>query len=110
MTFSIKRGTVVEHLHPAMVAALPTIVQVFQRHGSNTTLTEANDSIGRTWKSLHKGIPCRACDFRTWADVHGTQMDEGLKAAIALDLRKELGPDYDVTFGPHNLHVEFDPK
>ena len=110
MTFSIKPGAKVQHMHPAMVAAWPTVMQVFARYGYDTTLTEGNDTISRKHESYHKGIPCRACDFRTWADVHGTQMDDGMKAAIALDLRKELGPDYDVTYGPFNLHVEYGPK
>jgi len=109
MTLSVKRGAIIEELHPAMVTALPTIMQTFARHGLKTTITEGNDTIGRKHKSYHKTIPLRALDFRTWADATGLQLNDGVKAALAIDLRAELGSDFDVTYGPMNLHVEYDP-
>lgn len=111
MTLSIKQGVVIDKLHPAMVTALPTIMQVLRRHGLDATITEGNDTIDRQHYSLHKVIPLCALDFRTWEpNIPGKQIDDAQKAAICIDLRVELGEDYDVTWGAFNIHVEFDPK
>lgn len=110
MTLSVKSGVVIDQLHPAMVTALPTIMQVLARHGLSTTITEGNDTINRQHYSLHKVIPLCALDFRTWANDQGKQIDDGLRVAITIDLRQELGSDYDVTYNPFNIHVEYDPK
>ena len=109
MTFSVKEGVQIDRMHPAMVTAWPTIMQVFARHGYVTTLTSGNEG-QHMRNSLHKVIPCRACDWRTWADRKGTQLDIGIKTAIAMDLRKELGPDFDVVAEATHIHTEFDPK
>lgn len=110
-TLSFKDGVVVDRLHYSMVVALPAVMEVYAAHGyQNVTVTEGNDTINRQHFSYHKTIPLRALDFRTWADDKGTQMDMAQKAAIAVDLRRKLGKQYDVVYGRWNLHVEFDPK
>ena len=109
MSFSVKDGVQLDRMHPAMAAAWPTIMQVFAKHGYVTTITSGNEG-EHMRNSLHKVIPCRANDFRTWANAKGQQMDAGLKAAIATDIRKLLGKDYDVVVEGTHIHVEFDPK
>jgi hypothetical protein len=108
MNLSIKEGVRIERLHIAMVEALPIMVQVYASHGYELTITEGNDTINRQHPSLHKANPLRALDLRTW-QAPGVQMDDGVKASLALELRENLGPKYDVIWGPVNIHVEFDP-
>lgn len=111
MTLSIKEGVVCDQLHPAMVTIIPTVMQLFARYNYPCVITEVNDTINRKHRSFHKGIPCRAIDWRTWTTrTGGEQIDPGIKAAMVADLRQELGPDYDVTWSDWNIHTEYDPK
>ena len=109
MTLSIKEGVVIDRLHPAMVVAIPTVMQVFARHGFQSTITSGNEGEHGP-RSFHKVIPLRALDWRTWANSSGKQIDEGIKAAIVMDLRAELGPDYDVVLEATHIHTEYDPR
>ena len=111
MSFSVKPGTVIDRLHARMADAIPICVRVLNRHGViPATITEGNDTIGRKHRSFHKGIPCRALDWRTWADDSGKQLSDDKKQEIVNELQVELGIEYDVTFGKLNIHTEFDPN
>jgi len=113
MTLSVKRSVDFTMMDETIVVILPTVMQVFARHGINdTTITEVYnpDANLRPGRSFHKQLPCKAVDFRTWADKHGTQIDDGIRSSIVLDLRRELGPDYDVVSKPDHIHIENDPK
>jgi hypothetical protein len=108
MNLSIKEGVRIERLHIAMVEALPILTRVYARHGHELVITEGNDTINRKHHSLHKADPLRALDCRTW-ESPGVQMSNAKKARIVQDIRDELGPGYDVVWGPINIHVERDP-
>jgi len=106
VTFSVKPGVDLSDVHPAMVTAWPTIMQVFRRFGSDTTLTSGRDGKHMDG-SFHYTMPMRANDFRTWVDDHGTQMRDITKHAIALDLQSQLGDDYQVIVERTHIHIEF---
>lgn len=99
MSISLKPGVRCFGIHPEVVLAIAVAHGVFQRHGSDLTITsfiEGKHSPG----SLHyKGY---GFDARTWDldDEHQT----------AADLRQALGRDFDVVVEATHIHVEFDPK
>jgi hypothetical protein len=111
MTFTVKSGVILTEVHPAMVAAWPTIMQVLRRHGLNTTLTSGRDGTHMEG-SYHYHWPLQACDFRTWDpdEPPGTQLSQERKEAIAEDLRRELGEPFQVVVERTHLHVEFDER
>jgi len=109
MTFSVKPGVELTEVHPAMVAAWPTIMQVYRRHGYDCTLTSGRDG-SHMHGSLHYAVPMQANDFRTWADSSGRQMRDVEKHALAHDIQAELGEDFQVIVEPTHLHIEYDPR
>ena len=98
------KPTVVLDLERNMVKALPAIERAHQKVGiaRGALITSARDSIHKAG-SLHPyGL---AVDLRT-KDLSQEQI-----VKLAAELKKELGPDFDVVIeaSPLHIHVEFDP-
>lgn len=88
-------------LHPIWGIVLPIIDRVFAESGhSPCTITSAFDGTHQPGSLHYVG---RALDFRRW-DI------ETSATLVCADLRKELGPDFDVVLESDHIHVEFDPK
>ena len=97
-----KLGVNTEALSPHITSRFGVVDHIFLKHaGREAIITSGNDS-QHMIKSLHyKG---RAIDLRT------KDLTDKIKIKIVEDLRKTLGPDYDVILESTHIHVEFDPK
>lgn len=85
--------------HAAIVAEA-----VYKQYGVELVITSANDGVhggGDKKKTLHDdGL---AIDLRT-SNLGGRE------SAVAAELARQLGPEYDVVLEKDHIHVEYDPK
>lgn len=81
--------------HAAIVAET-----VYKKYGVEAVITSAKDG-KHSEKSLHyQGL---ALDLRTW-NLGGRE------AQAAGEIRRTLGPEYDVVLEKDHLHIEWDPE
>ena len=73
---------------------------VLKKYGSELVLTSVNDG-----KHMDDSLHYKGCafDVRTW-HISGREMQ------VITDLKRELGPDYDVVLEKDHLHIERDPE
>lgn len=95
----LKEGVNLEGVQWQMFKAAVIAEAVFAKHGSELTITSANDSKHGPNTLHHKGL---ALDLRTWQVT-------GREGALIADLKRELGDDYDVVLESDHIHMEFDP-
>jgi hypothetical protein len=88
-----------------MVAAIHPIARVFWLFGYDATITEANDTIERSWDSKHKRNPVEALDWRTWYNGEGGQMPASLKERIAEEIEREC-PKVKAVAKKTHIHTE----
>lgn len=100
----LKKGVIVnERTLPEMWLAAFVVDKVLRNNYGVlfTTITSAIDGVHGK-KSLHpKGA---AFDFRT------NDWPKGKEEQITTEIRKALGPQYDVVLEIDHLHVEWDPR
>lgn len=73
---------------------------IFKKYGATELIITAGTDGTHSENSLH--YEGRALDLRTW-DVSDV-------TAVAAELRRKLGKNYDVVIEKTHLHVEYDPK
>jgi|SRR3990167_181501 len=88
-------------LHPA----IRYVCDVISLVAREPVITSASDSIHKKG-SLHYGIKgdsrCRAIDLRT-KNLSNTE-------EVVKELKRRLGPDFDVVLEIDHLHIEYQPK
>lgn len=102
----LKSGATLENVSWRMFWAAIVADGIYKRHGGEAIITEGADTIGRAAWSKHHRDPVtglvNAVDLRTHnVDNPGT---------VARELRRKLGPSYDVVLEKDHIHVEYDPK
>ncbi len=100
---SLKPGVNFVEISDRIIEALPTIVRVYRKFGSDTTITSARDGVHMRKSKHYSG---EAIDLRT------TVIAPMVRPDLQFELQTALGRDYDVileTKQPH-IHVEFDEK
>jgi hypothetical protein len=65
-------------------------------------VTSVNDGKHRQGSLHYEGL---AFDIRTWALKTAADKEHALR-----ELKRALGPDYDVILEADHIHIEFDPK
>ena len=100
---SIKDGATLLGLVPQMVVAVIALHAIYQKRGVPLVITAGNDG-KHSETSLH--YAGTALDFRT-SNLPSPSSD-GI--AIADELSKALGRDYQVLFEGDHLHVAWRPK
>jgi hypothetical protein len=91
------------NIQPQTVLLLMIARGVYNDHGHDLTVTSVCDG-KHGENSLHyKGL---AADLRTVAAGIGAARAE----VLACEMRKRLGPQYDVVVEPTHIHAEFDPE
>jgi hypothetical protein len=98
---SIKADVSIAKLTPQMAVAHTIVAAVFKQHGYECIITSGDDG-KHSANSLH--YEGKALDFRT---RHLLPSD---KAAIAEQVARALGDNFDVVLERTHLHVEYDPK
>ena len=94
----LKPGVDISRLRPPIRRALCVLDEIFRKYNSELVITSTYDG---------NHLPCSlhyqhlAIDFR-YPHSHISQ--------IIPEIRKALGPDYDVVAEPDHIHVEYDPK
>lgn len=73
---------------------------VLKKYGSELVITSVNDGKHMVDSLHYKG---RAMDIRTW-------YIQGRELQVVAELKRELGPDYDVVLEKDHIHIEYDPK
>ena len=99
----IKEGVTVNGVQPECIMGLLIAETVFQNMGYSFTVTSLTD--GASWRkpgSLH--LAGLAFDIRTW-DIPESQIE-----LVCDNLRKRLGPEFDVVLEPDHIHVELDVR
>ena len=96
-----KMGVRVNGLKRGARRALNPVEKVCVKHGVTAVLTSCNDG-NHMPSSLH--YDDNAFDLTT-AKISTLALDK-----IALAIKQELGPEYDVILGEDYIHVEYDPK
>ena len=91
-----KDGVVWTDMHPQVVQVLDAVDGVFKIHGVEAVITSGRDGKHGT-NSLH--YEGKAFDLRTWHVID----------QVAKNLRKILGPDFDIVVESDHIHVELDP-
>lgn len=105
----IKPGADLSNVHPKMVWAMFVVESIYDAEDLICVITAGKDGKHKVG-SLHYALPlCRALDFRT------RMIRRTVAEAIADQIRKKLGPDFDVVVHivdeeVHHFHVEYDPK
>jgi len=98
MSFSIKINCTVafNHIIIGLIEKVDSVLHTFNLHAVVTSGLDGSHGE----KSLH--FQGRALDFRVndWKST----------VEILAQIRKELGPDYDVIFEGNHVHIEYDPK
>ena len=96
----IKEGVLFNDLSPQMLLGAVIVLQVFNDHSEDCTITSGTD--GRhSENSLH--YVGKAMDFRT------RNMDAAKQRTLTTELRRRLGDNFDVVLERDHLHVEYDP-
>lgn len=97
----LKLGVDISRLERPIRRALNKIESIYQRIAMEeaviTSTYEGNHSPG----SLHYAN--LAVDIRL-------PSDREIRGVIAIKLKEELGPDYDVVLEANHIHIEYDPK
>ena len=103
----IKRGVQINGVQPEIVLAIMVAKSIWEKRGYEYTVTSITDG-KHSPNSLHyAGL---AFDSRTWADDKGNQLSIDEKEALAIELSKALGPDWDVVVESTHIHTELDLK
>lgn len=99
---TFKLGVKVENVSRLMFHAINLVDKIYEKYGYRTVVTSITDgkhSIG----SLHyKGF---AVDFRTY---HIPSYEQ--QQAIAKEIDKILGENFDVVLEGNHIHIEYDDK
>ena len=101
MTFK-DSSVIVRDIKKELIHALAVAEDLWQGAGVELVVTSLNDG-NHMEGSLH--FEGRAADFRTW-----NIPSRMLKTRLVEDLRKQLGPRYDVVVEKDHIHLEWDPK
>ena len=110
-----KTGVSLDNTHQRIFLAIAIAAKLWEAHGVDLVITGANETGHHTnpdpTKQFHR-LPdgsCKAVDLRSW------NLPPTLRSQMLTDLRKALGPGYDVLYerpgeqGEH-YHIEWDPK
>jgi hypothetical protein len=99
----LKKGVIVnERTLPEMWLAAFVVDRVLRNYGvAYCTVTSALDGVHGKGSLHPKGA---AFDFRT------NDWPKGKENQITTEIKKALGPQYDVVLECDHLHCEFDPK
>jgi len=98
----IKHGVRLAGIAPEMALAAVVVDSVFRDYGLGCVITSVTDSDHGTGSLHYCGM---AFDLRR---RHIT--DDDLLRQIMAELKRRLGPDFDVVLEPTHIHVEYDPK
>lgn len=104
---ALKDGVRIVGLRTEMVAALDVADGVFSQYvpdsesGRHTVVTSGVEG-QHSWGSLH--YQGAALDFRT------RHLSEDEQVAVADEIGRQLGEDFDVVLESTHLHIEFQPK
>ena len=86
---------------PGTVLILMAAEKVYNKHGKEVVITSLMD--GKHMKNSKHYIG-EAVDLRTYFFSKNTVL------AVAADLQKELGSNYDVLVEEDHIHIEYDPE
>lgn len=111
MRVTTKEGVDLQELQPIMRDQLHRVVApAFEMlFGRQVVVTSTMTDGKHGYKSLHYlGF---ACDIRIWVydDGHYDFLTEDQLYEVAIYLRKELLPGFDVVIEDTHLHIEYDP-
>jgi len=96
-----KQGVIMEGVSPEMLIASGEIEKIYRRNGLDCTITSCKDGKHKDDSLHYEG---NACDFRT------RDIPANLVPLIVDQVKRKLGPDFDVILEATHLHVEYDPK
>lgn len=99
MRINVKPGVVVKEFNNALLKMLEAIDKIFLVLGHVPTITSVNDG---THMQNSKHYTNEAVDLRT-RDLPVTSLPK-----LCNDLKRVLGPDYDVVLEADHLHIERD--
>jgi hypothetical protein len=95
-------------LQPEMRAVLTAVDSVYSKYGKEPVITAGTEAFNSDGKLIHSVGSLHpfgyALDFRT------NYFEGNNKGLVAHELRKLLGPDYDVILHASHMHIEFDKK
>jgi hypothetical protein len=102
----LKAGASLENVSWRMFYAAILAEGIFKKHGANElVITSGADGkhslLSKHYPENNASRLVEALDFRTW------NVDKDI---VAADLRRKLGPNYDVVIESTHIHVEYDPK
>lgn len=101
----IKPGASLRGIRPEMVAAFPAICAAYARYAVPAVMTAGTDGSHSRGSLHYVGL---ATDWRTKNLPGGSA---GLKSnAVAADIRKALGEEFDVVLEKTHIHIEYQPK
>ena len=96
----LKKGVKIQGVTAEMVLGIMIIYPIISEYG-NCVITSCKDGQHCRGSRHYRGD---AVDIRTW------YIPKNKEQYVLKELRKALGPDYDVVLHTTHIHVEFDPK
>ena len=97
----LKFGVKVAGVKPEIIVAMIVVDSVFQEHGAACVVTSCVEGKHGA-NSLHpKGYAI---------DVRSSVLSAIEQVSVRDDLKRRLGPDYDVILEIDHYHLEYDPK
>ena len=94
----IKAGVDISRLKPQIRKKLPVIARVYAQRDEELVITS-------TYEGTHSDGSLHYADLAI-----DTRWPKKYRGTIVDQLKKELGPDYDVVGEGDHIHIEYDPK
>jgi len=104
---NLKKGVCFNGIHPETIMGIMVVGGVYERLGYSHTVTSICDGDHRPGSLHYAGL---AFDNRTWLNDTGEQLPMREKERIAQEIRRALGPDWDVVVEATHIHCELDRK
>jgi len=91
-----------------MRKVLEVVDRIYRQHKQEAVITAGTEVTSSNRRFIHSAGSLHpfglALDFRTY------YFEEEEIDMVKAEIKKELGPDYDVLFETNHLHIEYDPK
>lgn len=97
----LKEGVNVHGISTELLLGLTVAATVYDQYGEELVVTSLNDS-RHSRTSLH--YSGNAADLRT------NYFDRETQLKVVAEIKRRLGPDYDVVLEKDHIHLEYQPK
>ena len=97
----MKEGVSIAGIRPELSVGLSIADGVFAKRGRDCVVTSGVEGEHMKGSKHYVGLA---------ADLRKRHLPGGMDAEVVVELRRDLGADFDVVLKPTHIHIEFDPK